>query len=182
MGFRKYTDDYRLENRPGKNGKMKTVAVYHGDEYDYTQPQEVLTRMKRIYGILSCAAIALELVLLALSPLIPGEFRPAAMPMVLLLLPLFFAVRAVCTLWFCKAPLLREQADRISKGLPPGALFLMILAFVAFGILLASMIVTGFTVPLLFYTLAAAALTGVALVMFLLRKNLTVEATKRKSK
>lgn len=178
MGIRKYTDDYRLENRPGKNGKLKTVAVYRGDYYDYAQPQEVLTRMKRIYGVLSGAAVVFEALLLIFTSLLPGDFRPAALPMALLLLPMFFTVRAVYTLFTCTAPLIREQADRLGKGLPPGALFQTILAFAVFGILLASLIVTGFTMPLFLYTLAAAALTAVSLPMFLLRKNLAVEQTK----
>lgn len=178
MGFRKYTDDYRLENRPGKNGKLKTVPIYHGAYYDFLKPASLLERRKPLLGGLTAAATLMEVLLLCFTTLLPGSFRYAALPMALLLLPLFFVARAVFTLVTEQPPLIREKADRFSKGYPAGAFFLMLLAFVTFGLLVAALIVTGFTVPLFLYTLAALALTGVSIPLFLLRKDLAVEQTK----
>ncbi len=41
MRLDKYANDFRLENKENKNGKLKTVAVYHGKLYRFIYPQNI---------------------------------------------------------------------------------------------------------------------------------------------
>ena len=56
MGFKKYVNDYKLENVPNKHGKLVTKAVYKGDYYVYSCRGEEL-KTARI-TVAACTAVA----------------------------------------------------------------------------------------------------------------------------
>ena len=50
MKISKYADDYRLENKKGKNGKLKTVPMYDGKLYEFVYPDEYGRAKKHFIG------------------------------------------------------------------------------------------------------------------------------------
>ena len=120
MIFDRYAGEYRLENQSDVNGKIKTVAVYHGREYHITVSGETLRSFLRKW----CGGLVVNVILF-----LPGLFLNGAggrhpyvmFPYILLLLPIYlcagmvFSLRGKRKYWEHRE---RDRIERRSRGCP----------------------------------------------------------------
>ncbi len=64
MGFKKYVNDYKLENVKDKNGKVVTKTVYRGDYFVYRYKGTELKNART--AVIACVAVALTSFVLGL--------------------------------------------------------------------------------------------------------------------
>lgn len=96
MGFKKYLNDYRLENVENKKGKIVTKAVYRGDYFVYRYRGEELRRAR--ITVISCSACLLVAFVLGLvfyrNSGFTSQYYTLA-PYLLCLFPIFYLCLAV---------------------------------------------------------------------------------------
>ena len=115
MSYRKYMNDYRIEQYVDDKGRTKSMAVYVGG--DFILAPAISVRDKRLVPAMSVVAwIAL---LGALFPLTGAEHMFYIMlPFIFSTLPLFLLTGPAFLLAFEKEPMTRERADKIAGRLP----------------------------------------------------------------
>ncbi len=127
MGARKYAGDYRLENVPGKGGKLRTVPVYRGAFYRFSAPPDRLCRAKRNCVIFLCAAsLGLLVPMLLTGELLRRWY--VLFPLVLALVPAFGLWRSVYHLLRAGERVIREHRDQMQERLAARSVALLILA------------------------------------------------------
>ena len=127
MGARKYAGDYRLENVPGKGGKLRTVPVYRGAFYRFSSPPDRLRRAKKNCIIFLCAAS----VGLLLPMLLTGELLRrwyVLFPLVLALVPAFGLWRSAYHLLRAGERVIREHKEQMQERFAARSIALLILA------------------------------------------------------
>ena len=140
MVSRKYLNDYRVEEKTDTNGKVRSEAVYIGG--DYILSPSVTAGDKRL--ILCMCALSWAAFVCALLPATSVARIPYVMfPFIFSALPLYLTSSAAVSLLGAQETMTRERSDKISKRLPPGALFTAILPGAAFVALPVSVAVTG---------------------------------------
>lgn len=126
MVTRKYVGDYRLEDVTDEKGRHRTVAVYEGEYYAFTDPQTD----GRMAGIGSLVCLAVWILGLFTDPLV---FRTVyvMVPYAFCCIPLYFLCSGGMTAWIGHRPFLHAQADRINSRIPAGTLVLLLLGGIA---------------------------------------------------
>ncbi len=130
MISRKYLSDYRLEHIEGKNGRMKSKAVYIGDYFEFSMEQP-LFRKTRLELLVSTAVLA--------GAFVFGLFMNAASahtmyvigPDACVMLPLAFQIYSVYELFTVRTPMRRETAEKIKKRTVTSTVFCAVFASVA---------------------------------------------------
>jgi len=126
MSFRKYAGDYRLENVPGKSGKLKTVAVYKGDGYGFSAPAEEIAaaRPMMIVGVLLFWAAQFTALLLNTRC---ARCMWVLMPQAFSLLAFGLATVGAWMFLRAKVPMTREYAERMRDRVSGGSFMAMLL-------------------------------------------------------
>lgn len=127
MGARKYAGDYRLENVPGKGGKLRTVPVYRGAYFRFSSPPDRLRRAKRNCVIFLCAASAGLLVPMLLTGDLLRRWY-VVLPLVLALVPAFGLWRSACLLLRAGERIIREHKEQMQERMAARSIALLILA------------------------------------------------------
>ena len=130
MGMRKYLKDYRLENVIGKNGKKRTVSVYCGSYYTFTEDWARVRDGARTFALLALAQVALCLMAL-LTNAECGRAAYVMIPFAFILLPLFGVCMGAAGLTTAKPRLTREAKDHIRMRTGVCPLIVLILAAVS---------------------------------------------------
>lgn len=139
MVSRKYLVDYRLEETTGKNGRIKTTAVYIGGDFAFAQP---VSRGEK-WLLLSLSVLSWLAFVGALIPVTSAaRITYVMLPFVLSALPMYLMTGAAASLLAANDVMTRESSDKISKRLPPGAITTTILSGVAVIAFLVSVIVS----------------------------------------
>ena len=163
MSYRKYLNDYRVEQYTDEKGRVRTGAVYIGGDFVLSRPFSAGDkRLVLALSILPWLSI--------IGALIPntGASRAAyvIMPYVFSALPLFFLTDSAFALQSRDEFLTRERAHRISSRLSLGSLFAAVLSAASFIALILTAIfkwVELFTSDILFgaLSLITAAMTSI---------------------
>ncbi len=126
MSFRKYAGDYRLENVPGRSGKLRTVAVYKGDGYGFSADDGELRRAKP--QLIGCVLLfwLSQLIALSLNTRC-ARCMWVLMPQAFALLAFGFVTVGVWMLLRARLPMTREYAERMRDRFSGGALMAMLL-------------------------------------------------------
>lgn len=113
MGFRKYADDYRLENVPDGRGKLKTVPVYAGAQFRFLADASRIRRLRVLFPVCWAVASAAWLAVMTMN------LRPARLAWCVLLpfvgaaLCLFFEGCGVYRLLTAGKQVTREHHDKL---------------------------------------------------------------------
>lgn len=173
---KKYVQDYRLENRVGRDGKLRTVPVYKGDWFDFTADPASVARAKTTYPALIAASGVLLLYLLIFTNHMDNQWYvvlPAAFSLIFWL----FAALSVYRLLRAKGPVTREHKDKLYDRMAPMSLiFTILLGLCSVGSVV-GLILLGVTWQRVVYLIAALLCTVFGLLMFLGRKVLRMEKT-----
>ena len=129
MISKKYLKDYRLEEQIDSSGRAKTKAVYIG-EYYVISPDFSQSEKRLLLGLSILSALSFIGALIPVSQAVRVIY--VSMPFVLSALPIFIMISTIVSFMQVKAPIKREQAERISNRLPACAFVLMILPSIAF--------------------------------------------------
>lgn len=175
---RKYVQDYRLENRMSKDGKVRTVPVYKGDWFDFTADPAAVARAKVTYPALIAASGVLLLYLLIFTNHMGNQWY-VVLPAAFSLIFWFFAVLSTYRLLTAKGPVTREHKDKLHDRMAPMTLIFTVLLGLCTVGSVTGIVLQGFHPWRLAYTLAAALCTCCGLIMFLNRGVLRMEKTDR---
>ncbi len=127
MGARKYAGDYRLENVPGRKGKLRTVPVYRGARFRFSSPPERLRSAKRRCLLChSAASVGLLIPMLLTVEMLRRWY--VLLPLVLCLLPAAGLWRSVYRLFTARETVIREHKEQMQEQLAGAGVALMILA------------------------------------------------------
>ena len=109
----KYLNDYKIEIVKDKNGKLVEKAEYVGPLYLYKQCNSALKKWKRIFLFFT---VAMALCWLGVMAIPAAESRSVyiMLPVLCCSLPIYYTCDSVVRFIFSKAPLTREQYDKIS--------------------------------------------------------------------
>lgn len=126
MSFRKYVGDYRLENVPDKSGKLKTVAVYKGDGYDFSASDEEVSAVRPL--MIACVLLfwAAQFIALLLNTRC-ARCMWVLMPQGFSLLAFGFATVGVWMFLRAQVPMTREYAERMRDRFSGGSFMAMML-------------------------------------------------------
>ena len=130
MVTRKYTGDYRLENVLDSRGKMKTVSVYSGAFFRFTESGERLRRTKSLAAVLTVLSAAAGLIPLFINtPIVHNWF--VTVPFVCGLLPLAWEIMSVFLILTAKERVKREERDKMTPRLTLASLLVLILTVIS---------------------------------------------------
>lgn len=131
MSSRKYAGDYRLENVPGRSGKLKTVAVYRGAEYFLQFRPELFAALRQQIKI----AVGVYWVSQLASFLLNTRLARCAwvvMPQAFSLLPFGYLTVGVMMLMKAQEPMTREYAEKMRDRFSGGSLIASVFCGAAF--------------------------------------------------
>jgi hypothetical protein len=125
MVSRKYIKDYKLEDSLDARGRIRSKAVYIGGDYGFERPDQATAKAK--WTVLGLNLIAW---LLFIGALLPNSLAARTMycvlPLAAAAFPLGLGTMGVFALMTAQEPMRREQADKISQGLPIASLLSLI--------------------------------------------------------
>ena len=123
----KYAEDYHLENELGRNGKLKTVPVYHGPYFRFAAGEGTVRRAKLLYSALSLLCL-----FAALAPLLMdtgmARSRFVVLPLVLCLLPVTQLLMGVWRLLTAGEQVTREHRDKLYDRFAGWSMVLLLLS------------------------------------------------------
>ena len=171
MISRKYLRDYKLSESVTPGGRIRTDAVYVGDDWFFTAGAEALRREKRLLAGL--AGLGWALWLAALLPPVRCARAPwAQLPLAACCLPLLYLSLAAGSFCRAKEPLTRRAAEQIAHRVPVCSLLTLILSGAAAAGLLASLL-AGYASPVWgdgLFGVCAGGLCAAAAVVFSRRR------------
>ncbi len=162
MGMRRYLKDYRLENVPGKNGKLRTVAVYCGKWYVFTGNAAQVRTYARSFALLAAAQVALAAMALFTNARCSRVFY-VMVPFAFILIPLFLVCAGALNLITAKSRLTNETNDHIRTRTRACPIALMILSGISALAHIPYAINFGETLPDVAYLAAALGIFATAL-------------------
>ena len=129
MSYRKYLQDYRIEEYIDNKGRVKSTAVYAGG---YFEVSPALPKSdKRL--MLAISSLSWVFLIGALSfDTGAGRLWYVIMPFVVAVFPMYFTTLASVSLLFGNEKLTRERAGLMSRRLPASPLSVAILSGAAF--------------------------------------------------
>ncbi len=116
MSSRKYTKDYRLENKSQKNGKVVTIPVYRGELFGFEKKKEDVERVKRVFLIFTIAEWVIYFVALLLNT-DKGRVMYVSLPLIAVAFPLLGQTSIVLMLKKTKSEYIRSEKDKITEKL-----------------------------------------------------------------
>ena len=129
MSYKKYLQDYRVEEYTDKKGRVKSTAVYIGGDYILSPAVSVKDRRWIMAASILCW-------LALIGALIPktnvSQLYYILLSFIFSALPLYFMTGAAVTLLSESDRMTRERAERISSRLPLCSIFTAILSGLAF--------------------------------------------------
>ena len=178
MFSNKYLKDYRVEEYIDEKGRTRKEAIYIGGDYSVSPP--VSFRGKVLMVCL--AALSLFAFLGALVPMINAARRSYIMlPFVVSALPMYFVIASTVSFLFSKEVMIRENAEKITRRLPPCAFFTLVLSGAAFlGTIISAAISWDSFIPgdFIFAALCLAVFAASSVIFIKCRK---IKAVKRDS-
>lgn len=172
---RKYVKDYRLDNVLRPDGRLKTVAVYEGDWYEYAAPEAQLRRSKKsAAGLAVCCLLSL-FCLLWFSPVMGNAWYVILAPC-LSAAPLAFLCASVFRILTVRTPMTRAGRDYGVGRLAPASLITAIFAGLGAAGCAARLLLAGAGFPQIAYTAACALYFAAALLLFLMRGAFRMQA------
>ena len=127
MVSRKYVGDYRLENVPGRGGKLKTVPVYRGPLFRFKAEKQALRASRQRLLMLTCLASAALLVTMLLRTEMLTRIY-VVMPLVLSILPMVLLWMGIYNLFTAGDSVRRDQSDRIHNRFAGWSVVLIVLS------------------------------------------------------
>ncbi len=127
MVSRKYVGDYRLENVPGRRGKLKTVAVYRGPLFRFKAEEQTLkTARRRLLMLTGLASAALLVTMFLRAEMLRRIY--VVMPLVLSILPTALLWMGIYNLFTAGDSVRRDQSDRIHNRFAGWSVVLIVLS------------------------------------------------------
>ena len=127
MSAKKYAGDYRLENVPGRKGRLRTVPVYRGERYRFSAPPERVRKAKqRLLICMVFASVGLFVPMLSTAEMLRLWY--VLLPLVLCLLPAAGLWKCCYTLHIVKETFIRSQKDLIQDHITAWSVCLISLA------------------------------------------------------
>ena len=167
MVSRKYAADYRLENVRDKNGRLKTVAVYKGRYYRFSENPETVRREGRLFALLTGLSVLLFVGALFLNSTLTRQMY-VLMPFLFSMLPLGYQVVAVYYILTAPDAFTRERNDKMHDRLAKCTLFVSLFSGASLiGSAIACLVgIVTLDVQGIIFFVAATGLLLSALVMF----------------
>ncbi len=140
MVSRKYTKDYKVEYTENAKGKLRPIAIYCGDYYNFVKSDHAVNKAK--YKLLVFSVISLISIVSTLC-FETNALRTmyVSLPHAVSLFPLSFLLMAVYNVFMLKRPYTREQNDKTVNRLKSSSLLLMIFTTLAFSMQIVNFIV-----------------------------------------
>lgn len=175
MVTRRYTADYRLENRLSRSGKLKTEAVYKGLWFAFDASAQTVKKMRVLYTVCTTVAVAAVVSLLCL-PAALGHIWYVVLPLAVGLLPAWLCAASLLRLWSAGQKVTREHHDKLGDRFSGASMGLSVLGGISLvgGIVYCALNGAQFT-DLLFLALNVL-YTGCGITMFAFRKNLSMHS------
>lgn len=124
----KYADDYRLENVIGKGGKVKTVPVYVGPVYKFSEEERTVRKTKVVLSVLYILAVAFFAVPMCVVTGCMHVFY-VSVPLACLVFPGVYGLFALFTILKAKEEVTRQQYDGALPRLTACCVLSMIFSF-----------------------------------------------------
>ena len=139
MSYRKYLNDYRVEEYTDEKGRTRRRAVYVAGNYTLsTKLSKLDKRLILIIPILNWIAL-----ICALLPVTRASMLLyVTLPHIFTMIPLFFMTGAAFTLISVDEEMIREKAENIASRLPYSSLFSALLPAFSFVALIVSAIMS----------------------------------------
>lgn len=175
MRSKRYLKDYQLTPEVTAKGRLSPVASYIGAYHRFTAEPAELERAKRLYQILTAAAVLLLGLLLWYTDLIDRERRFLLLPIAFSVIPAFGTVMGVLRLRSAPEKMTLRQRDRICNRLPAFSFGLFVFAVLSLIATAAQLILHGVTLPTALYCADALLLSVLSFFIFRLRRILKTE-------
>ena len=174
----KYNRDYRLETFLDEKGKMRTKAVYCGDNYFYKNPEKNTEQSRRLVGIISILTWIIWFFALVTDSSVFRKFY-VVMPYVFIPIPLYYLCCGSLKIWLKKEPFTHEQADHINNRLPGGAMVTVILSGISLIGVVVKVILDGTGKGDILFVLIVILLVAVCLFLYQRSKILATAVKKQ---
>lgn len=173
MVTRRYTADYRLENRLTASGRLRTEAVYCGRYFAFDAPPETVARMRRVYTV--CTALALAALAGMLSlPAPVGHAWYAVLPAAAGVFPAGMCAASLLRLWRAGGRCTREHRDKTGQRYAAASFFVMLTGAAGLAGSLVFAVREGAGGFDLLFSALAAVYAAAGAVMFAFRRRLSM--------
>ena len=129
MSYKKYLQDYRVEEYTDNKGRVRSTAVYIGGGYILSPDISVRDRRFVLAASILCWLALIGALLPRTSAV---QMLYVIYPFTFSALPLYLVTGAAVELLFAEEKMKRERAEKISNRLPSASFFTALLSAAAF--------------------------------------------------
>ena len=124
---KKYAEDYRLDNNTDRNGRLRTVSVYHGPYFRFLADAGTVERAKRLFPALSLLCLCAVLAPLLMDARMTHSWY-VLLPLVLGLFPAAYLLMGAWRLLRAGELVTREHRDKLYDRFAGWSMVLLILS------------------------------------------------------